>query len=208
MGETGIRVAIVDDHPAVREGIRSLLAAEPGISLAAAVADARGAVRLARRTPTDVVVVDYHLPDEHGLSLCLRLKNLAGPPKVLIYSGFADHRLAVAATVAGADALLAKGSDPDELPRTVRGLAAGRTYLPAIPPAALQSAGSLLDPGDLPILGLLRHGTPPPEVAEALGTSADWLRGRRWAMLERLLQRPARRGAAGRAAGLTAAQGG
>jgi DNA-binding NarL/FixJ family response regulator len=208
MGENGISVAIVDDHPAVREGIRSLLAVEPDISLAAAVADARGAIRLVRRTPTDVVVVDYHLPDEHGLSLCLRLKNLAHPPRVLIYSGFADDRLAVAATVAGADALLAKGSDPDELPRTVRGLAAGRAYLPAIPPAALQSAGSLLDPGDLPILGLLRYRTAPADIAQALGTSEEWLRGRRWAMLERLLQRPARRGATSRAAGLTAAPGG
>jgi DNA-binding NarL/FixJ family response regulator len=207
MADNGISVAIVDDHAAVREGIRSLLAAEPDIVLAAAVADARGAVRLARSTPTNVVVVDYHLPDEHGLSLCLRLKNVAAPPRVLIYSGFADDRLAVAATVAGADALLPKGSDPDELPATVRGLAEGSTFLPPIPPAALQSAGSVLDPEDLPILGLLRFRTPQAEIADALGMNEEWLTSRRWAMLERLLQRPARRDA-GRSAGLTAAAGG
>jgi DNA-binding NarL/FixJ family response regulator len=206
MGRNGISVAIVDDHPAVREGIRSLLAAEDDVVLVAAVADARSAIGLSRRSPTDVVVVDYHLPDEHGLSLCLRLKNLATPPSVLIYSGFADDRLAVAATVAGADGLLAKGSDPDELPGAVRELAAGLPHLPRTTPAALQSAGSQLDPADIPILGLLVHGTPQAEIAQTLDMTEQWLVGRRWAMLERLLQRPARR-AAGRR-GLAAATGG
>ena len=181
-----IGVIVVDDHGAVREGIRALLDAEPDIALRGALPDARSALSLVSRFPADVAVLDYHLPDEDGLTLCLRLKHAPRPPRVLVYSGFADEHLAVRALVAGADAVLPKGSDPDELSRWVRRLARGETGVPRASAGSLRVAGGLLNGDDLPILGMLLHGTSPDEVAEALGISPGHLHDRREAMLDRL----------------------
>jgi len=192
-GTTGVRVMVVDDHAAVREGIRAMLQSEPDLEAVASTATAHEAVTLAQRTRPDVVVLDYHLPDEDGLALCLRLKTVAPAPAALIYSAFADEHLVPLAVIAGADALISKSADPDELCDVVRALAGGAPQLPAIAPAAMESAASRLDTEDLPILGMLAHGTPPAEIATTLQMAEPWLATRRWAMLARLTGGSARR---------------
>ena len=180
------RVIVVDDHAAVREGIRAMLASEPDLDPVAVTATAREAVALAVRTRPDVMVLDYHLPDEDGLSLCLRLKSAADPPAALIYSAFADEHLVTLAVIAGADALMSKAADPDELCDVVRALADGTARPPALTAAAMEAAARRLDTEDLPILGMLAHRTPPAEIAATLGMDEAWLATRRWAMLKRL----------------------
>jgi len=181
-----VRVVVVDDHAAVREGIRAMLASEPDLDPVAVTATARDAVALVERDRPDVMVLDYHLPDEDGLSLCLRLKSTTDPPAALIYSAFADEQLVALAIIAGADALVSKASDPDELCEVVRALAEGTARMPALAAGAMQSVGSRLDAEDLPILGMLAHRTPPSEIAATLRMDAAWLTTRRWAMLNRL----------------------
>jgi len=189
----GVRVIVVDDHAAVREGIRAMLASEPDLDPIAVTATAHDAVALAQRTRPDVMVLDYHLPDEDGLSLCLRLKSTNDPPAALIYSAFADEHLVALAIIAGADALLSKAADPDELCDVVRALAGGTARLPTVAPIAMESVASRLDTEDLPILGMLAHRTPPEEIAATLRMDEAWLSTRRWAMLNRLTGGSARR---------------
>jgi DNA-binding NarL/FixJ family response regulator len=192
-----IRVLVVDDHAAVRQGIRAMLADEPGMLCSGAVASA-GEVHehwlATERPPADVVLVDRHLRDEDGLSLCLWLRTRTPAPAVVIYSAFADDALALPAVVAGASGLVAKSSDPAELCRVVRAAAAGERLLPSVvaPVAAVQAAR--LGSGDLPILGMLRHGVPPDEIAATLRIEETALVARRWAMLEALSAPPDRRG--------------
>ena len=181
-----VRVIVVDDHAAVREGIRAMLASEVDLDPVAVTATAREAVALAELTRPDVMVLDYHLPDEDGLSLCLRLKSTAVPPAALIYSAFADEHLVALAIIAGADALMSKGADPDELCHVVRALANGSARLPTIAPVAMESVARRLDTNDLPILGMLAHRTPPAEIAATLRINETWLNTRRWAMLKKL----------------------
>jgi len=188
-----VRVVVVDDHAAVREGIRAMLASEPDLDPVAVTATARGAVALAGLIRSDVMVLDYHLPDEDGVSLCLRLKSTADPPAALIYSAFADEHLVALGIIAGADALMSKAADPDELCDVVRALAEGTARMPALAPAAMQAVASRLDDEDLPILGMLAHRTPPSEIATTLRMDVAWLTTRRWAMLDRLTGGTARR---------------
>jgi DNA-binding NarL/FixJ family response regulator len=96
--------------------------------------------------------------------------------------------------IAGADGLASKGSRGDELCRAVRAVAAGRGAMPPISPATMRLIGERLGADDLPILGMLVHGTPPAEVAQTLGMTPEWLEARRWAMLSRLTRDPVRRG--------------
>lgn len=189
-----IRLTVVDDHPAVRAGLRFMLATEPGIEVVAAVATAAEAYEQVERQRPDLAIVDYHLPGEDGLSLCYRLKSLPAPPRVLILSAFADDALAVMAVVAGADGLINKGS-PTDLCEAVAALAGGETLLPEISPHVMEASGSKLDPEDLPILGMLIHGVPAGDIAETLGVERAWLAVRRWGILERLRDRPPRRAA-------------
>jgi len=189
-----IRVLVVDDHPAVRTGLLAMLADEPGIEPAGAAASASDAHEawLSAGERPDVVLVDYHLPDEDGLSLCLWLKGAAEAPAVVIYSAFADEALALPAVVAGADALVGKSSDPAVIGEVVRAVAAGQRRLPPVSPQVDGDLGARLAPEDLPILGMLRHGVPASEVAVTLGIGGGELATRRWAMLELLTAAPER----------------
>jgi DNA-binding NarL/FixJ family response regulator len=181
-----IRVLLVDDHPAVRDGLKGVIAADPGLSPIATAATARDALAQAQHLQPDAVVVDYYLPDEDGLSLARRLKALEPPPAVLVYSAYADAAMAIGATLAGADGIASKGSDSDELRYAIRWIADGGQWMPEIPPAALSRMAPRLEPDDKPILGMLLHGTPATEIAEILGITAEWLDTRRWAMLQQL----------------------
>jgi DNA-binding NarL/FixJ family response regulator len=181
-----LRVLAVDDHPAVRAGLASLLAAEDGLELVGGAATVREAVELCAQLRPDVVVLDVHLPDGDGLALCLRLQAGTPAPAVLLYTAFADDRLAVAAVVAGARGLMGKSAEPDALTLAIRAVAQGVTMLPPPSPEALAVSATRLDPQDVPALGMLLHGTPPADIARTLAVADSWLGARRWAMLERL----------------------
>ena len=145
-----IRVLVVDDHPAVRHGVMKLIEQQPDMVVTASAASVDDA--LAAGATADVALLDYHLGARDGLWLTRRLKGLDQPPRVLIYSAFADQTLAVAATIAGADGLLGKGTLAEELPIVIRRLAGGRPRLPAVKAPVADELRSRLDsarPGDL-----------------------------------------------------------
>src|SRR3954468_21238889 len=83
-------LVIVDDHPAVRAGLRGLLEDEPDLFVVATAATAREGFEAIADARPELALIDLHLPDDDGLSLCLRTRALARPPRVVIYSAFAD----------------------------------------------------------------------------------------------------------------------
>lgn len=179
-------MVIVDDHPAVRGGLVNLLSSTESFSVVGAAATARdGTTEIERHRP-DAVLLDYHLPDEDGLSLCLRLERGPRRPRVVIYSAFADESLGLLAMIAGADGIASKAGPNEGLLTTVASVCAGERRFPPIPAQVLSAHGERLDPADVPIVGMLAHATPPAEVAQVLRVSEDWLTARRWAILRRL----------------------
>jgi DNA-binding NarL/FixJ family response regulator len=181
---------VVDDHQAVLRGVRDLLDHEPEIEVIGSAASFNEALAAARARPPDVAVVDFHLPDRDGLTLTRRLKALPDPPRVLIFSAYADQRLELAALVAGADRVLPKHALGVELCDQVKLLARGAKARLSVSPETLAAASRDLDLEDRPILGMLVNGTPPAEIAEVLGVDDEWLDIRRWAMLQRLKAPP------------------
>src|SRR4051794_32451907 len=95
-------LVLVDDHPAVRAALRGLLEDEPDLRVSGSAATAREGFEAICDLRPDVAVVDLQLPDDDGLSLCLRTRALAAPPRVIVYSAFADAGVAVRAVIAGA----------------------------------------------------------------------------------------------------------
>ena len=178
---------VVDDHAAVRLGLGGLLEDHADLEVVATAASAREALADAARVAPDIAVVDYHLGDADGLSLCRAIKRLPRPPRVLVYSAYADGSLTAAAVVAGADAVISKGTLGEEVVRTIRVLAHGRRAIPPIPRAVQRSLRARLEPTDQTILGMLLAGIAPSEIVDVLGISPSRLESRRTAMLEQLM---------------------
>src|SRR5689334_18683547 len=185
------RLPVVDDHPAVRAGLRELLTDEDDFHVVAAVATAEAGVDIAKREPIDVAVVDYQLGGRNGLWLSRKLKRLADPPAVLIYSAYTDGVLVAAAVVAEVDAIVSKARPGSDLCDAIRTVASGGRHLPPLPPRLAESLRRRLDHEEQAIFGMLLAGIDPTEVAATLGVPAAGLETRLWEMLRRLQSVPA-----------------
>jgi DNA-binding NarL/FixJ family response regulator len=181
-----ITVAVVDDHPAVRLGLHAALRSEAGLEPVGSAANASETQVLLYRTRPDVVLLDYHLPGMDGLTLCRRIKSDVPAPAVVLYSAFADPTMTVPAIVAGADAIVHKGGQTRELFDAIRETARGDKALPPVSEPLLEAAGQVLDPQDLPLLGMLVNRTPPVEIAAAMRIDRTEVDRRIAAMLTRL----------------------
>ena len=85
--------------------------------------DGRGGGRPGRDRAVDVAIVDYHLGGRNGLWVTRKLARAGSPPRVVIFSAFANDHLAANCVVAGADALLSKSSLGEELCSAIRSVA-------------------------------------------------------------------------------------
>ena len=167
-----ISVVVADDHPAVRAGLVALLKLEPGIVPVAAASHGVEAIDRCRSWDPDVALLDYHLPDMDGLSVCRALRGGPKPPALVLYSAFADERLALPAALLGVHAVVPKTIPTDDLFEVIRRAARGEGAL-AASPALLTAARGAVELDDLPILGMLADRTPSPEIATVLGMAPD-----------------------------------
>jgi DNA-binding NarL/FixJ family response regulator len=145
----------------------------------------------------DVAIVDYQLGGRSGLWCSRKLKRLADPPAVLVYSAFSDHLLTAACVVAEADGLVSKASLGSELCEKVRDAARGLTCLPVVSPPVSGSLRRRLDPEEQAIFGMMSAKITVAEIGRTLGLAHGELEARLAAML-RKLQRIDRVAASGR----------
>jgi DNA-binding NarL/FixJ family response regulator len=181
-----IRVLLVDDHLALRAGLMTVLNAEPGIVPVGAAASADDLWPALNRTRPDVVLLDYHLPGRHGLSLCRDVKRTMPPPRVLLYSAYATAALAIPAILAGADGLVHKGAPATELYQALRLVGRGERVLPPVSRELLADASARLESDDLPILGMALDATATGDIAAALRLGPRDIDARIERMLTRL----------------------
>ena len=180
------RVVVVDDHPAIRLGLKSAIASEPDLVCVGVAGDGEEMGPLLYRTRPDAVILDYHLPRANGLALCRSIKSDIPAPAVLLYSAFADSALVVPTVVAGADGIVDKGAPARELFQAIRAIAGGGTVLPPLIPELVRAAGAALSAEDRPLLGMLIERRPPREIAGALGVGVRELDERVAGMLAQL----------------------
>lgn len=193
-----LKVLVLDDHPAVRWGLVQLLSDQRDFDVAAAVSTAEAAVSQAEDEEPDVAIVDYQLGGRNGLWATRKLKALTRPPRVVVFSAFASDHLAASCTIAGADALLSKGSLGDELCHAIRTVAGGRKLLPRVPAKMADVLRARLDDEERMIFGMVLAGVPDAEIGRALGLSDGELAMRRTAMLAKLEALPGETAGAGR----------
>lgn len=143
MTEAPVRVVIVDDHPVVREGLRSFLSTRAGLDVVGEGADVDEGVAVTEQTAPDVVLLDLVLPGGGGLAALPRLLALSPSPRVLVLTSFGSDDQALAAVRAGASGWLGKDVPPAELESAIRTIARGGSVLdPAIAPRLLAEVAS------------------------------------------------------------------
>ncbi|KJV06608.1 response regulator [Methylocucumis oryzae] len=124
-----IRLLLVDDHAIVRAGYKTLLAKQPGMTIAAEAEDAASAYKSYQDYQPDVVVMDISLPGASGLEALTRIKSWDAKAKVLVFTMHQNPGLALKACQAGALGYITKSSPPELLLRAITEVYAGRVTL-------------------------------------------------------------------------------
>jgi DNA-binding NarL/FixJ family response regulator len=156
-----ISVLLADDQALVRAGFRALLNAEPDIEVVAEASDGLDAVRLAQQTRPDVVLMDIRMPGVDGLEATRRIAAdpaLAGT-KVVILTTFELDEYVFEALRTGASGFLVKDTEPVELLRGIRAVAAGDALLS--PSVTRRVIGEFATAG-----GRGRQAAPPQELGQ------------------------------------------
>ncbi len=172
-----IRVAVADDHGVLRDGLASVIAAQPDMELVASAADGGEAVAICRSTAPDVVLMDIEMPVLDGIEATRAILAEAPGTIVLVLTSFSDRRRIMGALDAGAVGYLLKDASAEEVVRGIRAAAEGGSPLDPRAARSLLEAKSAPDPlaGISPrereVLALLLDGMPNKLIARRLEIS-------------------------------------
>ena len=173
-----IRVLIADDHPIVRDGLRTLIHSEPGLELVGEASNGAEAVAMARTLHPDVILMDLVMPGMDGLEAIQQIKRTEAPASILVLTSFSEEDKVFPAIKAGALGYLLKDSTPQQLLQAIYDVHRGQASLH--PSIALQVIREINRPSDLPlaeeplsereleILRLLAQGLTNQEIAARL----------------------------------------
>jgi DNA-binding NarL/FixJ family response regulator len=124
-----IRVLVVDDHPVVRQGLRTFLDLQDDLTVVGEAADGAAAAVAADRLRPDVVLLDLKMPGADGLVALHQLHESGNAAKVLIITSFTEPAAVLPAVRAGAAGYVYKDVDPPALAAAIRAVHAGHVLL-------------------------------------------------------------------------------
>ncbi|HEX9713544.1 MAG TPA: response regulator transcription factor [Actinomycetota bacterium] len=124
-----IKVMIVDDHEVVRQGVRALLEASGDIHVVAEASGVADSVQRALDTRPDIVVMDVRLVDGSGIEACRDIRAQRPETKVIMLTSFSDDEALFASIMAGASGFVLKQVRGDDLARSIRAVAEGKSLL-------------------------------------------------------------------------------
>jgi DNA-binding NarL/FixJ family response regulator len=177
---TPVTLVLADDHQVVREGLRALLTAEPGLAVVGEAADGLEAVALVERLRPDVLIVDVMMSGLGGLEVTRQVRQRCPLTRVVVLSMHASEVYVAEALRHGASGYVLKDASAADLVEAVRAAVAGRRYLsapfsePAIEAYLRRARSGTLDlyetltPREREVLHLAAEGYSNPEIAARL----------------------------------------
>lgn len=185
--DESLRVVIADDHPYYREGLARLLR-KNGIEVVGEAPNGEAAIRAAKETAPDVVIMDLNMPGMSGAEATRRLLEHAPESRVIMLSVSAQDEDVTDAMRAGASGYLVKEAPVDQVIEGIRAAAAGQTLVSSRVATALLrrvrdaifaddfSPSTLLSGRELEVLSRLADGQTDHEIAKALGMTVSAVR--------------------------------
>ncbi|MBS1252890.1 MAG: Transcriptional regulatory protein DegU [Anaerolineales bacterium] len=176
---SNICIAIVDDQTLVREGLASLLAMVPDLTVVGTAADGREALALVDELEPDVVLMDVRMPGMNGVAATREIRARDPHTRVIVLTTFDHDEYVFESLRAGASGYLLKDADPDHLAEAIRAVHAGDSILdPAVTQKVIRRAtgtdeaepalAERLTPREHDVLGLMAEGAANAEIAEQL----------------------------------------
>jgi DNA-binding NarL/FixJ family response regulator len=179
---SAIRVALVEDHHLVREGLRLAIAGADGFEIVGEADSRTAAMELVAATQPDVLLLDLTLPEGDALPLLESLPAIRPGLRVIILTMHSDPETVRQALAAGASGYLVKGAHLEELFAAIRAVARGQRYLhSSVTETVVEDSIRWFRSGPLSarereILRLVASGHPPTDIGRQLGISVHTVR--------------------------------
>jgi len=183
-----IRILTVDDHPLLRQGIASLLADEPDMSVVAEATTGREAVEQFRKHRPDVTLMDLQLPEMSGLEATIAIRGEFPEARIIILTTYSGDVQVVRALTAGAHGYLLKSMLRNELVDAIRAVHTGRKALSseASFKVAEHAMTDELSPAELRVLRHISEGKSNKEIAVSLEVTVNTEKGQVKSILSKL----------------------
>lgn len=190
-------VLLVDDHPFVREGLRSFLSDTPDFHVVAEASSGDEALRLAQKHQPDFILLDINMPGITGLEAVGQLRKLAPQSKILILTVHNSREYVLHVARSGAHGYILKEAPPEELLQAMKAIQTGQRYYSTAvagyvldeyenKAAARKSEKPVLTPREVEVLILTAKGKSIKEMADELNITAATIQTYRVRIMEKL----------------------
>jgi len=197
-GNMIIKIILADDHKIVRQGLRTLLEAEPDMKVVGEADNGRTTLRLARELKPQVVIMDITMPDLNGIEATRQILGEASDVKIIALSMHSDSLFVLNMLKAGASGYLLKDCALEELVKAIRTVVAQKTYLsPGVSDIVIKdfvsgwstpgtSAFSVLTAREREVLQLMAEGKTTNQIAYRLCLSVKTVEAHRKQTMNKL----------------------
>jgi DNA-binding NarL/FixJ family response regulator len=183
-----IRVFSVDEHPLMREGIASVINAQPDMRVVAHASSAHQAIqRFAEHIP-DVTLMDLRLPDMSGIDAMIAIREEFPDARIMVFTTFEGDMEIRRALAAGARSYVLKTMLPNDLTETIRQVHAGKKHIPEEVAARLAEhlGDEALSDREVEVLQRVMGGNRNRDVAERLFISEETVKAHLKHIMEKL----------------------
>ena len=190
-----IKVCVVDDHAVVREGLKRIIAENPGMAVTSEAGDGAEAIRVIQSEPCDVVLLDITMPNKNGLDVLKQIHAETPRLPVLVLSMHAEDQYAVRVLRAGASGYLTKESAPAKLVQAIRKVVRGGKYVSTtlaeklvfdLDSRSAKAPHEVLSDREYQVLCMIASGKTVTIIAEELALSVKTVSTYRVRILEKL----------------------
>jgi DNA-binding NarL/FixJ family response regulator len=190
-----IRLAIADDHPIVREGLRRIVSEDAGINVAGEASTAAELFRLLDQAAVDIILLDVSMPGAAFIETLRDLRTRHPSVKVLVLSAHPEDQWATRSLQAGAAGYLTKDHSPEQLVNAIRKVARGGRYVSEsmaerlagmVDTSRTRAPHELLSDREFEVLRALGSGMMVKDVAAQLRLSAKTVSTYRTRLLEKM----------------------
>lgn len=182
-----VRILIVDDHPLVLEGLKSLLADVEEVQVVGTASNAIDAIAFLKNNEVDIAFLDINLPDISGIDLCKKVKDQFPEVKTLALSTFNERAYVSRMIQNGASGYLIKSSGKEDILEAIAQVQAGGYFMNVqfdqVTPATAPKTVPFLTRREKEVLILIAEGLTNPQIAEKLFVSVTTVNSHRQNLL-------------------------